>query len=317
VRRIIMTLVVLAAAGAAGFWLLTMPELQRAGLEPLPSRAADVANGEVLFHAGGCASCHATPGQPDKLRLGGGVALHTPFGTFHGPNISPHPTDGIGGWTPEQFVRAMRGGVSPSGQHYYPAFPYTSYQRMPAADVADVFAYIRTLPAMAGRAPEHDLPFPYSVRRGLGLWKLAFLDGRVFTPDPARTAEINRGAYLVEGPGHCAECHSPRNLLGAKVAGQRFAGGPDPEGKGFTPNITPHPTGIGGWSVDELATLLETGETPLFITVGGSMGSVVNNTARLPAADRRAMGAYLLTLPPLPSAGKPQRQGALPAAIPR
>ncbi len=293
--------VIIAAAvailGAGGFLALTDPSLQRAAAEPVPVGAPDLANGEALFHAGGCASCHAAPGQDDRTRLSGGLKLASPYGAFVVPNISPHPRDGIGGWTDAQFVQAMRAGVSPDGRHYYPAFPYTSYQRMGAADLRDMFAYIRTLPVVEGRTGDHEIAFPYNIRRGLGLWKLAFLDGKAFTPDPAKPASWNRGAYLVEGPGHCAECHSPRNALGALVDAQRFAGGPSPDGKGTVPNITPHEDGVGGWSQAEMVELLTTGFTPSFDSVGGSMASVVKNTAALSDADREAMAEYLLSLP--------------------
>jgi mono/diheme cytochrome c family protein len=300
-RKVLAGLVGLAIIGAAGFFILTMPAVYRLvrGEQPVPANhVADIENGRLLFYAGGCTSCHATPNQDDRTRLGGGYALKSPFGTFHVPNISPHRQDGIGAWGPADFVRAMREGVSPDGRHYYPAFPYPSYQRMPATDLVDLFAFMQTLPAVEGRAPDHDLPFPYNLRRGVGLWKLAFLDGQVFAPDPGRAESWNRGAYLVQGPGHCAECHSERNAAGAIIEERRYAGGPDPEGRGIVPNITPHPTGIGGWSAEDLALMLKTGETPNFVNVSGPMASVVRNTAQLPDADRVAIGEFLLSLPP-------------------
>ncbi|MGV6876117.1 c-type cytochrome [Pseudochelatococcus sp. B33] len=300
-RRALVILLALLLAGGAVFWWLTDPARIAAGQEPIPEGPRDLANGELLFHAGYCASCHATPGAEDPLSLGGGLALVTAFGTFHAPNISPHPADGIGAWSERDFVRAMQAGVSPDGRHYYPAFPYTSFQRVSAKDLADLLAYIKSLDPVAGRAPGHDLPFPFNVSRGLGLWKLAFLDGREFAPDPARTVEWNRGAYLVEGIGHCAECHSPRNFAGAVIADRRFSGGPSPDGKGTIPNITPHADGIGGWSKEEIVELLTSGFTPEFDTVGGGMRAVVENTTRLPQSDREAIAEYLLSLPPIPS----------------
>jgi mono/diheme cytochrome c family protein len=302
-RKAIVGLLVLAALGAVAFWGLTSPAAYalirgNAQAAPAAGRQPDVENGRTLFYAGGCTSCHATPNQDDKLRLGGGYALKSPFGTFHVPNISPHKQDGIGAWTVADFTRAMREGTSPDGRHYYPAFPYTSYQRMSPEDLADLFAFMGTLQPVEGRAPPHDLPFPFNIRRGVGLWKLAFLDGQPFKPDAAKPASWNRGAYLVNGPGHCAECHSQRNVAGAIIEDRRFAGGPDPEGRGTVPNITPHPSGIGGWTADDLTNLLKTGETPNFDTVGGPMGSVVGNTAHLSDADRQAMAEYLLSLPP-------------------
>ncbi|PVE23692.1 alkylated DNA repair protein [Microvirga sp. KLBC 81] len=306
-RKAILGLGVLAVLGVLGFLALTSPSAYRLlrgnpsadFMTPMGlSRAPDAEKGRIMFFAGGCTSCHATPNQDDKLRLGGGYALKSPFGTFHVPNISPHKQDGIGSWGVLDFIRAMQEGTSPDGRHYYPAFPYTSYQRMRREDLADLFAFMQTLPAVEGKAPDHVLPFPFNIRRGVGLWKLAFLDGHPFTPDPSKSESWNRGAYLVNGPGHCVECHSERNFAGAIIDDRRFAGGPDPEGRGPVPNITPSPTGIGGWTEGDLVTLLTTGETPNFDTVGGPMGSVVRNTAQLPEADRKAIAEYLLSLPP-------------------
>jgi mono/diheme cytochrome c family protein len=302
VGRLIKLAVAFGALGFAGFMALTEPAVLSAikgGALPPATGAPDVVNGKSMFYAGGCASCHATEKQDDKTRLGGGHALKSPFGTFYAPNISPHPRDGIGAWTPEQFLRAMREGVSPEGRHYYPSFPYTSYQRMNAKDVGDLFAFIKTLAPVEGKIRDHDLPFPFNIRRSLGGWKLLFMDGQPFKPDPTKSAEWNRGAYLVEGPGHCAECHSPRNALGAIQAGKRFAGGPDPEGKGYVPNITPHATGLQSWSKKDLAYLLESGFTPEFDSVGGTMTPVIANTSQLSAEDRLAMAEYLANLPPI------------------
>jgi mono/diheme cytochrome c family protein len=306
-KRLILALIAVAILGALGFWFLTSPNLQRAGLEPIPPGQSDLENGRTMFFAGGCASCHATPQQEDRTRLGGGVALTSAFGTFYAPNISPHARDGIGNWTPEQFLRAMRGGVSPDGRHYYPSFPYTSYQRMTPMDVRDLFAFLKTLPPVEGRAREHDLPFVFTIRRGLGLWKLLFLDGQMFAPDASKSASWNRGAYLVEGPGHCAECHSPRNMFGAIQADRRFSGGPDPEKKdAWVPNITPHPSGIGDWTKSDVAEVLSSGMTPEGDFVGGAMTAVVRNTSQLPAADRDAIAEYVLSLPPREGRKGPQ-----------
>ena len=299
----------LAVLGALAFWLLTAPAVLatiKGSTLPLASGAPDPANGKAMFYAGGCASCHATENQPDKTLLGGGHALKSPFGTFYAPNISSHPRDGIGAWTPEQFLAAMREGVSPKGEHYFPAFPYTSYQRMLPKDVGDLFAYLKTLPPVEGRVRDHDVGFPFNIRRSLGGWKLLFADGQVFKPDMTKTAEWNRGAYLVNGPGHCVECHSPRNPIGGIVEDKRFAGGPDPSGKGYVPNITPHATGLGSWSKKDIAYLLESGFTPENDSVGGSMTPVIANTSTLSAADRSAIAEYLATLPAIEGRKKPQ-----------
>jgi mono/diheme cytochrome c family protein len=301
-RKWILAMAVAAAAAATIFWILTEPSTIAAGA--LPVHQPDPANGERMFNAAGCASCHIAPGSKDKTRLAGGVALRTPFGTFRAPNISPDPDAGIGGWSDIQFVNAVMRGVSPSGRHYYPAFPYTSYQRMDHADVLDIKAYVDTLPAVKSEVPGHDLPLPFRLRRGLGLWKLLYLDGRRFQPDPAATDEINRGAYLVQGPGHCGECHTPRNLIGGPMMDRMLAGGPAPEGDGVIPNITPDPTGIGDWSAKDIAYALESGFTPEFDAFGGAMVSVQDNLAKLPEEDRAAIAAYLKSVPAVKSAPK-------------
>jgi mono/diheme cytochrome c family protein len=294
-RRLVILLVLLAAIGFAGFWYLTEPET----VSPLVLRqhTADLANGKAVFHAGGCASCHATPKQADKTRLGGGLGLASPFGTFYVPNISPHPSDGIGGWSEAQFVTALIKGTSPGGEHYYPAFPYTSYQRARFGDLRDLLAYIKTLPPVPGRVRGHDLPPPFNIRRGLGLWKFLYLDSASFVPETGKSAAWNRGAYLVQAFGHCAECHSPRDALGGIVEKQRFAGGPSPDGKGWVPNITQK--ALGKWSEKDIAYVLETGDLPDGDSVGAEMVDVVRNTAQLPAADRAAIASYIKSLAPV------------------
>ena len=248
-----------------------------------------------MFLAGGCSSCHAVPKQQDRIRLGGGLGLRSPFGTFYVPNISSDPNDGIGHWTEAQFVTAMTKGTSPDGSNLFPAFPYTSYQRMRIEDLRDLFAYLKTLPPVAGKVRGHDVPFPFNVRRLVGGWKLLFLDGETFKPDPAQSAQWNRGAYLVNGPGHCSECHSPRNALGAVIPARRFTGGPSPDGQGGVPNITQFK--LKDWSADDIEETLDTGITPDADRVGGSMVEVVRNTSLLSKQDRAAIAVYIKSLP--------------------
>ena len=303
-RKVLLIVVLVAVAGAAVFAVVTTPA--KVPASALPARAPDLANGKLIFFAGGCASCHATPGQQDPTRLGGGLALESPFGTFYAPNISPDRNDGIGRWSEADFVSALWKGTSPEGRHYYPAFPYTSYQRMALDDVRDLFAYLQTLPSVAGQPSHHQMVFPFGWRRLVGAWKFLFLDGQPFRPDPSKSAQWNRGAYLVNGPGHCAECHSPRNFLGAIKSSQRFAGGPDVEGKGWVPNITQK--GLADYSVKDIAYLLETGQTPDGDLVGGAMTAVIRNTSQLPAADREAMAVYLKSLAPVEGPPRPKKQ---------
>lgn len=293
-RKVVIVAVILAVVAAAALWILTIPTSVPA--DALPVRNADLANGQAMFWAGGCSSCHAIPQQPDKTRLGGGLALKSRFGTFYVPNISPDPNDGIGKWSEVQFVSAMIKGTA-EGEHLYPAFPYTSYAHMRIDDVRDLFAFLKTLPAVQGSVPEHDLRFPFSVRRALGLWKLLFFDATPFRPQPSRSEAWNRGAYLANGPAHCPECHSPRNALGGIIAGQRFAGGPNPSGEGWIPNITQKD--LGDYSEKDIAYLLETGDMPNGDSVGGEMAEVVKTISQLSPADRNAIATYIKSLPPI------------------
>jgi mono/diheme cytochrome c family protein len=294
-RKVLGLVLVAIAVAAVALWILTSPVTVPASA--LGPHTPDLANGRTMFLAGGCSSCHAVPKQKDQTRLGGGLALHSPFGTFYVPNISPDRADGIGGWSEAQFVTAMTQGTSPEETHLFPAFPYTSYRNMTLDDVRDLFAYLKTLPAVSGQVREHDVPFPFNVRRFVGLWKLLYLRGAPWQPDPAQSAQWNRGSYLVNGPGHCAECHSPRNALGAIVAGKRFTGGPSPDGQGGVPNITQFK--LKNWSVDDIAYTLEDGTTPDSDRVGGEMVEVVRNTSQLSKEDRMAMAVYIKSLPPV------------------
>ncbi len=294
-RKLIGLAALAAIAGLASFWAITTP----ASIpdSALLAHTPNLANGKTMFDIGGCRSCHNVPDEKVAVKLGGGRALGSPFGTFYVPNISSDKKDGIGGWSEAQFVTAMTKGTSPDGSHFYPAFPYTSYQRMNYDDLRDLFAYLKTLPAVQGRTRDHALPFPFNIRRTLGLWKFLFLGDEPFKPDPKQSPERNRGAYLVNGPGHCAECHSPRNFMGGIISGKRFAGGPAPDGQGSVPNITQ--AKLKDWSVEDFATMLETGMTPDADRVGGNMAEVVRNTAQLSKEDRNAIAVYLKSLPPV------------------
>ena len=311
-RRIGLAVVICGVLAAAGLWFATRPQVVSASA--LPPYTPDLANGKFMFDIGGCSSCHAVPNKdPDKvdrLRLGGGLALKSPFGTFYVPNISPDPNDGIGAWSEADFVTALWKGTSKDGQNLFPAFPYTSYQHMRLSDVRDLFAYLKTLPAVAGKSQPHDLTFPFNQRALLGVWKLLFLNGEPFVPDPTKSAQWNRGAYLVNGPGHCAECHSPRDFLGGIIERQRFAGGPAADGKGWVPNITPLGLREDGkpWSEKDIASFLSDGMMPDGDFAGGSMADVINNTSLLSADDRAAIGTYIAALPPVEGPPKPPKK---------
>ena len=304
-RRVLLAAAVVAVAAFGTYWWLTATPLMRGA--PVTERAttANVGNGQTVFNAGGCSSCHAVPGQPDRLKLGGGLAIPSPFGTFYAPNISPDPVDGIGRWTEYEFVDAVTKGISPAGTNYFPAFPYTSYQHAKVEDIRDLFAYLKTLPPVAGKVRDHDVPFPFNIRRNIGIWKWLFMDGKPFMPDAAHSQRWNRGAYLVNSLGHCAECHSPRDFLGGIIAAQRFAGGPNPEGEGWVPNITQK--GLGDWSEKDIAYFLETGQTPDGDSAGGSMVRVIRNISQLSPADREAIADYIKSLPPVDGPPRPKK----------
>jgi len=308
-RKGLLALLALFAAGAIAFYLLTMPQTVPASA--LPDHAPDLANGKYMFIAGGCAECHAVPKGAcddldikDEMVLAGGRCLKTGVGTFYVPNISPDKETGIGKWTTLDFVNAMKRGIAPGGVHLYPAFPYTSYQRMTYEDLIDLKAYLDTLPVVNRKPPPHALKFPYNIRRGIGLFQRRHVDGKTFTPDPHASDATNRGAYLVLGPGHCAECHSPRDIFGGIIPSKGFAGARSPDGDGTVPNITPSDDGIGDWSQEDIAYLLETGNTPDFDTVGDAMVPVQENMARLTPEDRDAIAAFLKSLPPHPNSVK-------------
>lgn len=283
----------LALVGLAGFILLTAP---RAGsVAAVQGLTGDAAQGEAVFWAAGCASCHTAAGASgaDMLVLAGGQAFPSDFGTFIAPNISPDPQAGIGGWTVEAFARAIQDGVSPDGRHYFPALPYNAYNKMQPQDVVNLKAFMDGLPASSTASQPHQVGFPFNIRRTLGLWKLMFVSRDwVITGD--LTEAQHRGRYIAEALAHCGECHTPRNALGGLDRSRWLAGAPNPSGKGNIPNITP---GKLTWSESEIVEYLTSGFTPEFDSVGGHMAHVVENMARLPESDRQAVAAYLKIVP--------------------
>ncbi|WP_299725587.1 cytochrome c [uncultured Tateyamaria sp.] len=290
--RILVTLALLAIA--LGLFLTrpaSLPDGFLAGTSPDPQAGA------LVFAAAGCASCHVAPGaESDGLPvLVGGEPFASDFGTFYSPNISSDASAGIGGWSLDDFARAVTLGVSPDGKHYYPAFPYAAYQHMAPEDVANLYAYMQTLPGDATPSRAHDVGFPFNIRRGLGLWKLAFVpDDFVTTAD---TEQLERGRYLAEGLGHCAECHTPRNAVGGLNRSAWMAGAPNPSGKGTIPNITPAAL---DWSESDLVEYFTSGFTPEYDSAGGKMVEVIENLSQLPEADREALAAYIKALPAVP-----------------
>ncbi len=254
--------------------------------------------GAYLAKAAGCQGCH-TEAREGAAPYAGGRALKTPFGTFYGPNITPHPGAGLGRWKEADFVRAMREGVRPDGAHYFPAFPYPSFTLITDADLRDLWAYLRSLPPSSAPNRPHQLRFPFGWRFAVRAWKWLYFSPGPYVADSARSPILNRGAYLVRALGHCGECHTPRNLLGGPEP-ERFLAGTrkGPDGKS-SPNLTP--TRLKKWSDGELRDLLKSGLTPDGDVVAETMGEVIRNTTgQLTGADLDALIAYLRALPPLP-----------------
>ena len=253
-----------------------------------------------MFHAAGGCSCHtdrAHRGPP----LAGGRAIKVPFGTFYSTNITPDRDTGIGGWSEQDFVRSMRQGVAPDGRSYFPVFPYTSFTRMSDEDLGDLWAYLTAQPAVRRANRSHEVRAPFGWRALLPLWKWMYFRPGPFRPDPARPSEWNRGAYLVSGPGHCSECHTPRTRLGAMRDDLYLAGAGDgPEGE-RAPNITPDPdTGIGQWRSPDVVWLLQTGVRPDGDSVEGLMAEETElGYEHLAPADLESIAIYLRSLPPI------------------
>ena len=291
-RLAILTVLIAIALGA--FWAITRPQ-------PLPASAfagltGDAEAGAAVFWATGCASCHAAPGAQgeDRLVLAGGRDLASDFGTFRVPNISTDPTHGIGGWSLAEFGNAMLRGVAPDGRWYYPAFPWASYRFATLQEVADLKAFMDTLPASTTPNSAHDLPLPLRWRRGIGLWAQMLPQG--WALDIPLTEAETRGRHLVEALAHCAECHTPRTAWGTLDRRRWLAGAPNPSGPGRIPGLTPAQL---SWSEAEIAGYLASGFTPSFDTAGGTMADVVASLAQLPRSDLDAIAAYLKRVPPV------------------
>ena len=265
------------------------------------SAQGDARRGEYLAKAGGCVGCH-TEEKNDAVPFAGGRELKTPFGTFYGPNLTPHPQAGIGRWSEADFIRAMREGDRPDGKNYFPAFPYPSFTKISDPDLRDLWAYLRALPPSARANREHELTFPFGWRFLVTFWKWFFFTPGVLMKAQGLSDIANRGAYLVQALGHCGECHTPRNFLGGPKRDRFLAGGKGPEGKDVA-NLTP--TRLNKLSNRDLMDFLTTGLTADGDVPAEAMGEVIRNTtSQLTRDDLGALIAYLRTLPPVPSEKK-------------
>lgn len=269
--------------------------------QPIPEAAPNadqLRRGQSLVIAGDCLSCHMREGgQP----FAGGLGLNTPFGVIYSPNITSDRKTGIGDWTPEQFYRTMHEGVGRHGGNLYPAFPYPWFTRISRADDDAILAYLKTTPPVEYSEPANKLPFPFNIRFLVKGWNLLFFHRADFQPTAGQSAEWNRGAFLVNGPGHCGGCHTPKNRLGADVRGQDFRGGV--LDNWTAPDLTANArTGLGAWSVDDVAEYLRTGRNG-HAAAGGAMAEVVSlSTSLMTEPDRRAIAVYLKSRPASPDA---------------
>lgn len=310
-KRIVFGLV--AAVALAGVmlvvlgWRSALPQTE--GAAAATFAAADVARGEVLAGIGNCAACHTVdPAAP----YGGGRAIATPFGTLYGSNITSHPEDGIGRWSLEAFLRAMREGVSRDGTHLYPAFPYTHFTRVTDEDLYALYAYFMSVEPVAGKTPDNTLEFPFNVRPLQVGWKMLFFDDVPWQPEAHRSDAWNRGAYLAEGLGHCSACHSPRNAFGAELHGEAYAGAVVDDW--YAPALTEANESPMAWSENELYEYLRQGGSALHGVAVGSMAEVVHGgLGRAPDQDIRALASYFAEVAGAPAAAA----GGADAAIAR
>jgi mono/diheme cytochrome c family protein len=300
-RRALAALVLIGGLGAVSLWILAEP--RPLGESTLPAHTPDLAHGEVLYYAGSCGACHeaadGAPGADEGLPTGS-AAFPTPVGTFYPGNLTPDLETGIGGWSQVAFVNALTRGLSPDGTHYFPAFPYPSFRRMPLEHVLDLHAYLASLPALRSPGREPELPMTALAplaRRGVGLWKRLALRDRPLEADPARSEAWNRGAYLTNGPGHCGECHTPRNWLMVADPSRHLDGGPHPAGKGTVPGLRRLVERGRYKDVPDLTLALQFGETLGYDRLSsGNMAKIQMNLARLPESDVAAISDYLLSL---------------------
>jgi mono/diheme cytochrome c family protein len=313
-RKVLVAVVMLAVVGAGAFaWLALGPgPMDFAGgrrvalaaytgatLTGVPSGMTGgdlITRGEYLTRAADCTGCHTAKGGQAFV---GGLAFKLPFGTLYSPNITPDPQTGIGAWSNADFIRAMHHGIAKDGTHLYPAFPYAAYAMMPDDDVLAIKAYLFSLKPVQYTAPANTLVFPFNQRWLMAIWSLLYNPERRFQPNLDRSAEWNRGAYLVEAMAHCGDCHTPRNLLQALDNKKKFAGAVAAGWRAY--NITADaPSGVGGWSDDELARYLSAGHADGRGTASGPMGEAVDlSLSHLTQGDIRAMVSYLRTIPSL------------------
>ena len=281
-------------------WAFLRPDYSTGDMD-VSSSGANIERGKYLALAGNCASCHTTASGEF---MAGGLAFETPFGTIYSTNITPDAATGIGDWTATDFLNSMRHGVRPDGEHLYPVFPYTAFTKVTDEDVAAIFAYLQSIPAVLQAAPENDIAFPFNIRSLMAIWKTLFFDAGAYVADESRPADWNRGAYVVEALAHCGACHSPRNYLGAEQAGMAMSGGvyadkvPNGTVRPWSaPNLTGAPNGLGMWPHEEVTAYLQNGINSYVETFGPMNEVIINSTRHLSDDDVSSMAVYLKSLP--------------------
>jgi len=295
-RRTTAAIAFVVAVAAASFWWLTRPDPLPA--TAIPAHTVDRANGEVLYHAGSCFACHKPPdGAANPTLPSGGTPFKTPIGVFYPQNLTPDPETGLGRWSEADFVNAMTRGLAPDGRHYFPAFPYTAYRAMPVTELLDLRAYLMGLQAVKAVHPPHTVPQLGLARRGVGLWKKIALARPPFAPASEGSDAWKRGAYLVNAPGHCGECHTPKSWLMIEDLRHHMAGGPHPGGEGKVPSLRGLVAREKYEDVSNLTLALQNGEELGYEDLSsGGMAAIQENLAKLPESDVRAIADYLLSL---------------------
>ncbi len=264
---------------------LLLPQIAHAK----PDNYVAVSRGRALATAGDCVACHTAPGG---VPYAGGLGIATPFGVIYSANLTPDNATGIGRWSEDDFARAMHEGIRPDGGHLYPAFPYTYYTKVSRDDVGAIYAFFRSLPAVANQVDRSSLPFPLDIRAAMRGWNALYFEPGYFTPYPQQSVEFNRGAYLVEGLGHCGACHTPMNVFGANTASEFLQA--NQLNNWTAPNITNHDRqGLGTWSVDDIVQYLATGQNKTSIASGPMAEVVMDSTSLMPQSDLHAIAVYL------------------------
>lgn len=304
---------VLAVIGAVA-WLNVRGEAPVAmDAAPVPGTAEQVARGRYLATAGNCAGCHTAPGGP---AYAGGRPIDTPFGTVYSSNLTPDAASGLGRWSPDHFWRAMHHGRSRDGRLLYPAFPYPNYTHVTRGDSDALYAFLQSLPAVARENNAHTVGFPYNTQAALAVWRALYFRAGAAPEDPARSPEWNRGAYLVQGLGHCNACHSARDALGGSAGAFDLSGGLIPMQNWYAPSLaSAAEAGVADWALDDITALLRDGVTHRATVIGPMAEVVLNSTQHLSDADLRAMGVYLQALPQQPvqppaATARPDERGA-------